>query len=417
MSTEYQADLDVVIVGAGLAGLSCAKHLQRAGKRVAIYEASDGVGGRVRTDELDGYLLDRGFQVLLTAYPEIKTEVDLAALDMKYFSPGALVRVGNKNHVVGDPLREPSTLFSTTFAPIGNVFDKVRIAALRLELGRGPARRLLQGEDMSTADALREQGFSQRMVSTFFTPLVGGIQLDPDLSTSRRMFDIIFRTLSNGNTGVPARGMGELSNYLAAQLLNGTVHLHSPVSEVTSTSVTLISGEKINARCVVVATEGPAASALLNLPPVASRSVSCVYFSADTAPTKEKLIALDGSHSGPVLNMAVMSNISSHYAPQGKHLIAAACPGVTTESEPQLVSKVTQQLLQWWGPQVNTWQHLRTYSIVHGQPDQSPPFAPKKPVALANEVFVCGDHRDTGSTQGAMYSGRRCAVSVLKYLA
>ena len=416
MSTEHNADLDVVIVGAGLAGLSCAKHLQRAGKKVAIYEASDGVGGRVRTDELDGYLLDRGFQVLLTAYPEIETEVDLAALDMKYFSPGALVRVGKKNHVVGDPLREPSTLFSTTFAPIGNVFDKVRIAALRWKLGRGPARRLLQGEDMSTADALRKQGFSQRMVSTFFTPLVGGIQLDPDLSTSRRMFDIIFRTLSNGDTGVPARGMGELSNYLAAQLLNGTVHLHSPVTEVTSTYVTLHSGEKIHARSVVVATEGPAASALLNLPPVASRSVSCVYFCADTAPTEEKLIALDGSHSGPVLNMAVMSNISSHYAPQGKHLIAAACPGVTTESEPQLVSKVTQQLLEWWGPQVNTWKHLRTYSIVHGQPDQSPPFAPKKPVALANEIFVCGDHRDTGSSQGAMYSGRRCAVSVLKYL-
>ena len=331
MSTEHQADLDVVIVGAGLAGLSCAKHLQRAGKKVAIYEASDGVGGRVRTDELDGYLLDRGFQVLLTAYPEIETEVDLAALDMKYFSPGALVRVGKKNHVVGDPLREPTTLFSTTFAPIGNVFDKARIAALRWKLMRGPARRLLQGEDMSTAKALREQGFSQRMVSTFFTPLVGGIQLDPDLSTSRRMFDIIFRTLSAGETGVPARGIGELSNYLAAQLLNDTVHLHSPVSEVTSTYVTLHSGEKIHARCVVVATEGPAASALLNIPPVASRSVSCVYFSADAAPTQEKLIALDGSHSGPVLNMAVMSNISPHYAPQGKHLIAAACPGVTTE--------------------------------------------------------------------------------------
>jgi predicted NAD/FAD-dependent oxidoreductase len=178
----------------------------------------------------------------------------------------------------------------------------------------------------------------------------------------------------------------------------------------------LNNGEKIHARCVVVATEGPTASALLNIPAVASRSVSCVYFSADVAPTQEKLIALDGSHSGPVLNMAVMSNISSHYAPQGKHLIAAACPGVTTESEPELLSKVTQQLVQWWGPQANTWQHLRTYSIVHGQPDQSPPFAPKKPVSLTNGVFVCGDHRDTGSSQGAMYSGRRCAVSVLKYL-
>jgi predicted NAD/FAD-dependent oxidoreductase len=195
------------------------------------------------------------------------------------------------------------------------------------------------------------------------------------------------------------------------------VHLQSPVSEVTSKYVTLYSGEKIHARRVVVATEGPAASALLNLPTVASRSVSCVYFSADAAPTQEKLIALDGSHSGPVLNMAVMSNISPHYAPQGKHLIAAACPGMTAESEPELLSKVTQQLAQWWGPQVHAWKHLRTYSIVHGQPDQSPPFAPKKPVSLTNGVFVCGDHRDTGSIQGAMYSGRRCAVSVLKYLA
>lgn len=419
MSTEHSeshTELDVVIVGAGLAGLSCAKHLQRAGKNVSIFEASDGVGGRVRTDAVDGYLLDRGFQVLLTAYPEIKSEINLEMLDMKYFSPGALVRVANKNYIVGDPLREPSTLFSTTFAPIGNVFDKLRIAALRFKLKRGSARRLLQGEDISTAEALRKQGFSQRMVSTFFTPLVGGIQLDPDLSTSRRMFDIIFRTLSNGETGVPARGMGELSNYLAAQLLNDTVHLHSPVSEVTSTYVTLNSGEKIYARCVVVATEGPVASSLLNLPPVASRSVSCVYFSADVAPTEEKLIALDGSHSGPVLNMAVMSNISSLYAPQGKHLIAAACPGVTTESEPQLLSKVTQQLAQWWGPQVHAWKYLRTYSVVHGQPDQSPPFAPKKPVSLNNGIFVCGDHRDTGSTEGAMYSGRRCAVSVLKYL-
>ena len=124
MSTEHNADLDVVIVGAGLAGLSCAKHLQRAGKKVAIYEASDGVGGRVRTDELDGYLLDRGFQVLLTAYPEIETEVDLAALDMRYFSPGALVRVGKKNHVVGDPLREPSTLFPQLLPPLETCLTK-----------------------------------------------------------------------------------------------------------------------------------------------------------------------------------------------------------------------------------------------------------------------------------------------------
>lgn len=408
---------DVVVVGAGLAGLSCARHLQRAGRSVAVLEASDGVGGRVRTDIVDGFRLDRGFQVLLTAYPELRTEVDMVKLGVRTFDPGAMVRGQSKNHIVTDPFRDPGHLASTALAPIGNVFDKARIALFRLRMQRTPARTLLRGEDMATADALTAAGFSNRIVDSFFKPLVGGIQLDPQLTTSRRMFDVIFQSLSNGDTGVPALGMGALSEQLAGHLHPSVIRLNSPVVGIDTNGVTTADGSRVSARSIVVATEGPAAARLTGIPVPGSRSVSCFYFAAPKAPTPHKLIALDGYSGGPVLNLAVMSNVAPEYAPEGQHLIAAACPGATEETHPGLHDTVVAQLRWWWGQEVTNWRHLRTYNISHGQPDQTPPFSPKKAVSLGNGLFVAGDHRDTGSIQGAMYSGRRCAAAVLEYLA
>jgi phytoene dehydrogenase-like protein len=141
-----------------------------------------------------------------------------------------------------------------------------------------------------------------------------------------------------------------------------------------------------------------------------SRRVGCVYFAADRPPTTERLVALNGEGSGPVLNVAVMSNVAPSYAPVGQHLIAAAMPGVSSED---LHTVARAQLRGWWGAQVDSWRHLRTYDIAHGQPDQTPPFSPKRRVALGEGLFVCGDHRDTGSIQGALFSGRRCAEAVL----
>ena len=405
---------DVVIIGAGLAGLAAAREIQRHGHSVIVLESSDAVGGRVRTDIVDGFQLDRGFQVMLTAYPELQSQVDMRALDLRPFDPGALVWRNGKGHAVSDPFRKPQTLATTAFAPIGSVFDKARIVVLRARVMRRRPAALLGGQDVSTDVALRAFGFSTKIINRFFRPLFGGIQLDPHLATSRRMFDVIFRSLSEGQSVLPSRGMHALPLQMASRLSEGTVHLNTRVSTVDGAKVTLASGETITARAVVVATDGPTASSLLGIPIVESRKVGCVYFSADTPPTKEKYVVLDGTGNGPVLNVAVISNVAPSYAPAEKHLIVAALPGVT---DGDLEAMSREQLRSWWGPQVNDWKHLRTYVINHGGPVQKPPFSPKQRVDLGNGLFVCGDHRDTGSIQGAMFSGRRCGEAVVRSLA
>ena len=413
MSSQLPATCDVVIVGAGLAGLSASRYLTAAGFDVHVLEASDGVGGRVRTDHVDGFTLDRGFQILLTAYPELKKQFDVDALNLQPFDPGALVWMNGKGKVFSDPLRRPQSFVATAVAPIGSVIDKIRLALLRLSVTRGNGAALLSHPDITTAKMLSGRGFSPKMIQRFFTPLVGGIQLDPQLTASRRMFDGVFRMLNQGDAVVPAAGMSAISEQLASHTPAEKIHLNTRVANVTSQSVVTESGHTISTKAIIVAVEGPAASTLTGIAPVQSRSVSCVYFASDSAPTDKKLIILDGTGKGPVLNIAVMSNIAPSYAPVGQHLIAAALPGCIGDDVENIAR---QQLQAMFGAQVESWRHLRTYRIEHGQPDQSPPFNPKKKQRLDNGIFVCGDHRDTASSQGALYSGRRCADTVISNL-
>ncbi len=407
-------DVDVVIVGGGLAGLIAARTTGAAGLATTVLEAGDGVGGRVRTDRVDGFLLDRGFQILLTGYPDVPATLDLEALDLRTFDPASRVWTGAHLVRVADPLRQPSALLDTLRADVGTVADKARIGLLRQRLVRTPAVRLLQGPDRSTAEALAAAGFSDRVVQRFFRPLLGGIQLDPDLASSSRMYEVIFRTLALGDAAVPAGGMQAIPDQLAGGLPPGTVRLSTRVERVEGTTAVLADGTRVSGRALVVATEGPAAARLVGTRDPGSKSVSALWFAADEPPVRGRSIVLDGTGGGPAVNVAVLSEVAPTYAPPGRSLVVAACPG---ETGPGLEADVRDQLRGWFGGAVDGWELLRVDRIAHGQPLARAPFSPKRSVSLGDGRFVAGDHRDTPSIQGALFSGRRCGRAVVASLA
>lgn len=411
-------DFDTVIVGAGLAGLVAARELTAAGQRVQVIDASDGVGGRVRTDVVKGHLLDRGFQVMLAAYPEAQRVLDYAALDLKRFDPGAMVQMAEGRVIVSDPLRQPRHALATVKAPVGSLGDKLRVAKLQQTVQRGSLDALWERPESSTLQRLQAAGFSERMISSFLQPLFAGISLDADLGSSSRMFDFVFRMLAQGSSVVPANGMHVIPQQLAASLPRDTIRLQAAVTSLGVNHVQL-GKVAVSARSVVVATDGPSAvglmaSAGVTLPDVGSQSVSSVYFSADAAPIDEKLVVLNGlgPANGPITNVAVMSNVAPAYAPPGRHLVVAAVVGLGG-GPPTLEADVRAQLSTWFGKDVAKWDHLRTYNIEHAQPTQRTLSPHERPVTMGG-LFVAGDHRDQASIQGALRSGARVAEAVLQ---
>jgi len=408
---------DVAIVGAGLAGLVCARELERAGVECTVLEASDAVGGRVRTDAIDGFLLDRGFQILLTAYPQVRKRIDLDALGLAHFEPGAVVRTATGMHLLSNPLRRPTELPRTLTSPVGSLADKLRAARLVLDVRTHSVGELLHRPDTSTARRLAAAGFSAAFVTAFWKPLFAGIQLDPELEVSSRRFDIILRMLAVGSTGLPRDGMGAIPAQIAAGLREHSVRLSAPVAAAGPGAVRLEGGERIGARAVVVATDGPSAHRLLGerVPDPGSRPAACCWYVLPAPPLRGPHLILDGEGIGPALNVVVMSEVQRSYAPAGRALLAAAVPG-SGALAPSLSERVGEQLARWFGTSTGELTHLRTDVIRHGQPAQTPPLNPRRRVDLGDGLFVCGDHRDTASIQGAMFSGERTAAAVLRRL-
>ncbi len=268
---------DVVIVGAGLAGLTCAQDLTRAGVECLVLEDSDGVGGRVRTDSVDGFLLDRGFQILLTALPPGTTTARPRALGIARFEPGAIVRRDGRMHRVSDPLRRPLQAPRTLATPIATFADKLRAARLLIDVCTHPVPELLRRPDQTTAQRLARAGFSARFIEAFWQPLFAGIQLDPDLEVSSRRFETILRMLATGSTGLPREGIGAIPRQIASTLPEDVVRLGVRVARAQAGGVLTEDGEHHRARAVVVVTDGPTAHRLLgdNVADPGSRAVAC----------------------------------------------------------------------------------------------------------------------------------------------
>ncbi len=405
LAAEGTVVAEVVIVGAGLAGLACARHLSRAGVAVTVLEAEDAVGGRVRTDVVDGMLLDRGFQVHNTGYPEAQRVLDHPALDLQNFAAGALVRIGDRLHKIGDPRRVPTWAPGTFLSPIGSLQDKVLIGRLAAEAALHSPDALLARPETTTYEALRARGLSDTVIDRFFRPFLSGIFLEDELTTSSRLFDLIWRSFARGTQCVPAAGMGAIPAQLAVGL---HVRLSTPVDAVSAGEVRA-AGETLQARAVVVATAAPAAGRLLpGVDVPAGRSVTTHYHLAPERPVGEKAIVLDGEGGGPVANTVVLTNAAPSYA-AGRHLVASSVVAGDA-SEPA----VRAHLSRLYGVDTARWEVVAAYTIVDALPSQAPPMGRfRKAVRLEPGLYVCGDHRDSASIQGALVSGRRAAKAVL----
>ncbi|MEC8279355.1 MAG: NAD(P)/FAD-dependent oxidoreductase [Verrucomicrobiota bacterium] len=415
MSHTSSSEEPVIIVGAGMAGLSCAVHLRAAGLNIRLIDSGDGVGGRVRTDVVDGFLLDRGFQVYLDAYPETGDLLDLKALDLRKFEPGALIFNGKRLKRLMDVFRRPASIWTSATAPIGGFIDKLRVGLMRSQILGSTLEQIANREDLKTESYLRGRKFSEAMIDSFFRSFYGGIFLESELRTSSRMFEFTFKMLGQGSATLPAKGMGEIPKQLAARLPPDSITLNQKVVSLDAHSVTLSSGEQIRGRAVVLATNAASVGSLL--PDLRERmpewrSVTNLYFCAPSSPINESIICLNGSGEGVVNNVCALTDVSPDYSPDERALISVSVLGLHPQEA--LLAKVRQELMGWFGECVAKWCHLRTDLIPEALPEQTPKAQKHKLGYIQQKgIYVCGDHTTSASIEGAVISGKRAAEAII----
>ncbi|MCZ2828388.1 NAD(P)/FAD-dependent oxidoreductase [Modestobacter sp. VKM Ac-2986] len=403
------ARAEVVVVGAGLAGLSAATRLAAAGRDVHLVDAADHAGGRLTTTRVDGFTVDRGFQVLNTGYPRV-ADLDLDALDMGWFWTGAVVQGERGPHRVVDPREHLGALLDTVRAPIGGLPRKAALAAFSARAGYLPVSRLLAAPERTAEEALRSAGVGEQALETFLRPFLSGVLLEDRLSTSSRYLDLVWRSFVRGRVGLPAAGMQSVGQQLADRLPAGQVHLRVRVTAVDGRSVRTAAGTT-TADAVVVATDPDTASGLLpGLGASAPRQVTTHLHVLPTSPWSEPLIVL-GRPGGRLVNSVVVSDAQPAYSPDGRALVASSTLQPTREAD------VRAEVARAHGVAPAELEHLTSVTVTGAQPAATVPLQHRRPVDLGEGLFVCGDHRDTPSIQGAMASGARTARAVLRRLA
>lgn len=412
--------VDVAVVGAGLAGLTCAGALQQAGYHVAVLERSDDVGGRVRTDLVDGFRCDRGFQLLNPAYPAVRRLVDVRALELRTFDAGVALSDGDRVRVVADPLRCPTRVPSTLRSGYAKPVELARLAAWTAP-ALGSVSRLLAGADTTLAQSLDDSRVTGRVRREILEPFLTGVLADSGGGTSAHFTKLLLRSFLTGTPGVPARGMQALPAQLATPL-DGRVDLGVTVDRVArgSAGLTVATDAGVwTARAVVVAADPVTAAELTGQRAPRMKGLATWWFAPSQAPTPLPLLFLDprGQGGGPVVNTAAMTNIAPSYAPPGRNLVQATtllltCADAVSPSE----AEVRRHLSQIYRCPTSGWDLVTTHRVRQAQPEQPPPLVVQRPVSLGDGLFVAGDHRDTASIQGALVSGRRAARAVVAYL-
>ncbi|XP_044498081.1 15-cis-phytoene desaturase, chloroplastic/chromoplastic [Mangifera indica] len=418
-----------IIIGAGLSGLAAATKLHSQNIPFLLLEASDAVGGRVRTDTLNGFLLDRGFQIFITAYPEAQKLLDYNALNLQKFYSGAKIFYNGEFHTVADPLRHFGDSLNSLANPVGSVLDKFLIGLTRVRVLTQSDEEIFSAGEVSVLDLLKSIGFSDSIIDRFFKPFFGGIFFDKDLETSSRLFEFIFKCLALGDNTLPAKGIGEIPNQLAAKLPSDSIFLNTRVVSVdlndrNLANVRLQNGDVLKSELgIILAVEEREVDKLLpgkELNPQRKkfRSTVCLYFSAnrDKIPVQDPVLFLNGSGKGIVNNMFIATNVAPSYGPPDKALISVSLIGLFEDvSDEDLRDAVIREISVWFGSEmVGSWEHMRTYRIRYAQPNQSPPTNLMKNPKREPGLYLCGDYMTCATFDGALVSGRRAAEALIR---
>ena len=404
----------IYIIGAGISGLIAAYELERAGYSPQILEASDGVGGRVRTDIENGFLLDRGFQVLLTAYPEAKRYLDYEKLKLKMFDPGAIIFKPGDFFAVHDPLRNPMRLFGMAFSKVGTLKDKFKIFTLTNSLKKKSEEKIFAEPSLTTIDFLRNYRFSETIIDNFFKPFFKGIFLENGLQTSSRMFNFVFKMFSIGFAAIPERGMQEIPVQLKNKLQNTVFHFNSPVEKVEGNTIFLRNGNKIQADKVIIASRPDRMLPQLAGQVKEYRKVINLYFSLEKSFIAQPMIGLVPDSQYLINNFVFMTDVSKSYSSSGKALLSVT---VTQDSKADelLVKMVALELEALTGIKANFFHHIKTYEITEALPqveDMQNNISPTN-TKIQDDVYLAGDYLLNGSINAAMTAGRKAAEAVM----
>ena len=403
----------IVIIGAGIAGLTCAKYLKDKGIEALVLEAADGIGGRVRTDVVEGFKLDRGFQVLLTSYPEAENLLNYKDLRLRILPSGARIRNGSDFFVMPNPLKNFLTAPQALFSPVGSLFDKVKILQLNLE-----TRNATEPDDVSnrkssesTVSFLKNYGYSETIISRFFKPFFRGVFLEKELNTNSSFFKFLYNQFAKGDVVIPQNGMQAIPEQIAAHLSPNQIRLNTPVTKVVGKTVYLENGETIEADKIVLATDAKTAAKLLGeTSSVEFNSTVCLYFES-AAPLKlsgEPYLIINSNTDELIDHLLVASDVAPTYAPAGKTLISVSIVGDKNVPGEVLEEKVQAELVEWFGRE-NIWRHLKTYRITDALPRFVEGSTTGGNLKINEYLYRCGDYTAYPSLNAAMKTGREVA--------
>jgi phytoene dehydrogenase-like protein len=406
----------VIIIGAGVAGLVAALELERYSYKPLILEAADRVGGRVITDQVEGFQLDYGFQVLLTAYPECKQYLDYEALKLRYFDPGAIIFEDGKRMIFNDPLRKPAGALQLLFSSLGTLSDKLKLGKLNLELRKMTIEEIFQQPDMTTMEYLKKYGFSEKVLSNFLKPFFSGIFLEDQLSTSSRMFQFIFKMFSEGYAAIPAEGMQAIPEQLFKKLRNTEIRFNSKVKSVEPGKVILENEETLTAESIIIATNPEEMMPNMKGQFSGFKSTVNLYFSVPTDPIKKNMLGLVPEEKYLINNFCFVNDAAPEYAPKGQNLLSVTLVGIPEMDDRQLEELVKKELIQLVDPSMREAKLLKIYRIKQALPKVDDPqqFVNYTSSRIYENIFLAGDYLLNGSLNAAMTSGRNAAMAVAK---